>query len=300
MRIKLILSILLVSIYTTGVHAQQIFKLSHFMQHNFIYNPAASGANDRASIGLTYRSMWSGMPGGPITGIIYGDKYFAKKKIGISAVIYKDETGPTSRSGGNLNLSYSVDFENGKRLMFGLGGQILQFKIDKSDIEQAIPNDPLLASSGTTVKGDADAGIYYKSPTLNVGVSAMQLIQTKLDLIKGTSGENNQGKLYRHYFLTADYTWQVDEDNVLIPNLLFKYLPNSPTEFEGGVRLEHQKLVWVGFNYHYNQDLSGYLGVNVNNNLSVGYSFDHYTKPLNAFDGGNNAHEIFIKYYFGK
>ena len=303
MRLKIILSTVLMSVFAMGVHAQQIFKISNFTQHNFLYNPAASGANDRASVGMVYRSMWSGIAGGPKTEIIYGDKYFAAKKVGVSAVIYNDVTGPTSRSGGNVNLSYSVDFENGQRLMFGLGGQVLQFRVDKAQITDALSSngiDPLLAGSGTTVKGDADAGVYYKSNKLNVGISAMQLIQTKLDLIKGTSGTDNQGKLYRHYFLMADYNWQVDDADVLVPNILIKYLPNSPTEFEGGVRLEHQKLIWVGFNYHYKQDVTGYIGINATKDLSIGYSFDHYNQPLNTFDGGNNAHELFLRYFFGK
>ena len=287
-----------------GVNAQQIFKISNYLQHNFLYNPATSGAADRTSVGMIYRTMWSGMPGGPKTEILYGDKYYAAQKVGVSGVIYNDVTGPTSRAGVNLNLSYSVDFENGRRLMFGLGGQVLQFMVDKSQITQALSSgtgtDPLLNSTGTKIKGDADAGIYYKSNTLNIGVSALQLIQTKLDLIKGTSGADNQGKLYRHYYLMADYNWQVDDEDVLTPNLLYNYLPNAPADLECGVKLEHQKLIWVGLSYHYKQDVSGYIGLNVTKNLSIGYAFDRYNQPLDVFAGGNNASELFMKYYFGK
>ncbi|MES2431461.1 MAG: PorP/SprF family type IX secretion system membrane protein [Bacteroidota bacterium] len=300
MLIRSIFCVLLFCSLSTFVKAQQIFKISQYTEHNFLYNPAASGANSRASVGGLYRTMWSGMPGSPTTAILYGDKYFSKKKIGVSAAIYSDKTGPSSRSGGIINLSYSVELANQKRLMFGLGGQVLQFKIDKSEIADAIPGDALLNGSGTTVKGDASAGIYFKSPTLNVGVSVMQLIQTKLNLIKGTSGEDNQGKLYRHYFLMANYNWKTDEDNVLVPNILFKYLPNSPLEFEGGVRLEHKKLLWVGFNYHYQQEVTGYAGFNINKNLSLGYSFDIYNTPLNVFYSGHVAHEISMRYFFGK
>lgn len=300
MQLKSLICLLSLSTLAAGTSAQQVFKLSQFTQHNFLYNPAAAGANDRASVGAIYRSMWSGMPGGPQTAIVYGDKYFSKKKVGIAAAAYTDKTGPTSRTGGMINLSYSIDMENGRRLMFGMGGQFLQFKVDKNAIADAIPGDPLLSGTGTTTRGDANVGVYFKSPTLNIGFSAMQIIQTNLNLIKGTVGENNQGKFYRHYFIMAHYNFQVDEDNVLIPNTLVKYLPNSPTEFEGGVRLEHKKLLWVGFNYHYKQDLSGYFGVNVDNNLSIGYSFDRYNKPLDLFNGGNIAHEISLRYFFGK
>ncbi len=292
--------VVLLTLFTLGTSAQQLFKITQYTQHNFLYNPAAAGANDKASVGFTYRSMWSGMPGGPKTAFIYGDKYFAKKKTGIALAAYTDKTGPTSRTGGIVDLSYSIDFENGKRLMFGLGGELMQYKIDKAEIADAIPGDPLLSGSGTSFVGDANTGIYYKSPTLNIGASAMQIIQTNLNLVKDTKGENNVGKLYRHYFFTANYNIQVDEDNVLIPNVLVKYLPNAPTEYEAGLRLEYQQLLYVGFNYHYKQDLSGYFGVFVDKQCSIGYSFDRYNKPLDLFDGGNLAHEISIRYFFSK
>src|ERR1700739_3763704 len=109
MRIKSIILVLFgaACFYTAG--AQQIFTLSQYMQHNFIFNPAAAGAADHPSVGAIYRSMWSGIDGGPQTTILYGDKYFDKKKTGISIFVYDDKTGPTSRTGGQVNLSYSVE-----------------------------------------------------------------------------------------------------------------------------------------------------------------------------------------------
>ena len=298
MRLK-ITTLLLVSVFMLNTNkAQQIFKLSQYTQHNFLYNPAAAGANDEASIGATYRKMWSGMPGGPQTTLLYGDKYFAKKKTGIGISLYTDKTGPTSRTGGQANISYSVEMGNERRLMFGLAGTVLQYRIDKESFSHYIPNDPLLASDGTEIKGDAAAGIYYRSNTFNAGVSVQQLVQSKLKFVKSSS--NPEGRLYRHYFVMANYNWRTDESNVLVPNVLLKYLPNTPVDFEGGVRLEHKDLIWVGFNYHYKQSYSAFAGLKVDHKLAIGYALDVYNTPLSVFDDGGTAHEISLRYYFGK
>lgn len=298
MRLK-ITTLLLVSVFMLNTNkAQQIFKLSQYTQHNFLYNPAAAGANDEASIGATYRKMWSGMPGGPQTTLLYGDKYFAKKKTGIGISLYTDKTGPTSRTGGQANISYSVEMGNERRLMFGLAGTVLQYRIDKESFSHYIPNDPLLASDGTEIKGDAAAGIYYRSNTFNAGVSVQQLVQSKLNFVKSSS--NPEGRLYRHYFVMANYNWRTDESNVLVPNVLLKYLPNTPVDFEGGVRLEHKDLIWVGFNYHYKQSYSAFAGLKVDHKLAIGYALDVYNTPLSVFDDGGTAHEISLRYYFGK
>jgi type IX secretion system PorP/SprF family membrane protein len=296
MRIKLLLSVLFFCLFTIGAKAQQIFEISQYIQHSFLYNPAAAGAGDEPSIGAVYRSQWSGIDGGPKTVLLFGDKYFEKEKVGVGATLYSDVTGPTSRTGGQVALSYSIDFQNGKRLMFGLAGRVLQFNVDKSKLELGDMGDPLLRSSTNKLTGDADAGIYYKSPTLNAGIAADQLIQSKLNLIDGSK---KSGQLYSHYYLSADYHIKVDEDNVLIPNVLFQYLPNAPIEFLGGMRLEYADLLWIGFSYHSQQSFTAFAGFKVDHTLAIGYAYELYNTPISLFDGGGGAsNELMLKYYF--
>ncbi|MGG9972201.1 PorP/SprF family type IX secretion system membrane protein [Ferruginibacter sp. SUN002] len=299
MQLKSIIAVLFLSVSAANVNAQQIFRMSQYQQHNFLYNPAAAGAADQASVGASYRKMWAGIDGGPQTTILFGDKYFAKKKVGIAVALYDDKTGPTSRTGGQINLSYSIPLKEGRRLMFGLGGQILQQKLDKAAFAESDyfdDTDPIMSAPANVTKGDASAGIYYKTPTVNFGFSVQQLIQSKLDFIKGTT--NTQGKQYRHYNFTADYYARTDEDNVLIPNVLVRYLPNAPVDIEGGVRLEHKNILWVGFNYHYKQSYAAFAGVKIQNKLAIGYAYDVYKTPLSVFDDGGDAHEISLRYFF--
>lgn len=286
----------------TGItaNAQQLYKVSNYMQHSFLTNPAAVGANGFATIGAAYRSQWASFDGGPTTAIVFGDTYFAKMKTGLGIILYSDKTGPTSRTGGELNLSYSVKFDNdnNKRLMIGIGGQLIQFKIDKSKIAGAIPNDPLLASSGTTLKADANAGIYYRSNTLNIGFAAKQLIQSKLGLIKTNS--NPEGRLYRQYAATASYDFKVDEANVLQPHFEARYQPEAPLDFEGGLVLYHKDLFHLGGSYHYKQSYTLFAGVKLMHKFSINYAFDAYNTPVSAFETGYSAHEIMLRYFFVK
>lgn len=298
MKLKSMIPFSLLLTLCNASKGQQVFTISQFTQHNFIFNPAAAGANDEASIGATYRKMWAGIDGGPQTTILYGDKYFAKKKVGLAVVLYDDKTGPTSRTGGQVNLSYSIEMQQGRRLMFGLAGTLMQYKLDKQVLAAYIPNDPLLAASENTMKGDAAAGIYYKSPTLNLGVSVQQLVQSKFNYIK--TNNNPQGKLYRHLYFMGSYNWKVDEDNVVIPNGFVQYQPNAPVYYSAGVRLEHRDMFWVGGNYHYQQGYSAFAGVKIDHKVSIGYAYDQYNTPLSMFDDGSGAHEISLRYYFKK
>jgi type IX secretion system PorP/SprF family membrane protein len=307
MRIKSILAVVFFTVVgISNTQAQQQFEISQYLQHNFIYNPAAAGANDVASVGAIYRKMWSGIDGGPQTTILYGDKYFDKKNTGVAVYLYDDQTGPTSQTGGQVDLSYSVDLgSKEKRLMFGLGGMFFQYKIDKAYLlnDPVDASDPTLqAATDSKITGDAAAGIYLRTPTINIGASVEQIIKSQLDLLKEDAAVNPnlEAKLYRHYYVMADYNWKVDEDNTLIPNALLKYLYNSPVDFQVGAKLQHQDFLWVGFGYHYQQSYSFFAGVKVAHKLEIGYDYDQFVTPLSVFDNGGASNELSLRYYFVK
>jgi type IX secretion system PorP/SprF family membrane protein len=298
--LKCHLLILAVIFSGSSVSAQQLLKVSNYMDHNFINNPAAVGAHGNATFGALYRSQWSGIEGGPKTAIVFGDTYFSKMNTGLGVVLYSDKTGPTSRTGGEVNLSYSIklDAVENKRVMIGLGAQMIQFRVDKNKIADAIPNDPLLASSGSNIKGDANAGVYFRSNTLNVGFSAKQLVQPKLNFIK--TATNPEGKLYRHYMATAYYNIRVDETNVLQPHAEVRFQPNAPTDYEGGITLYHRNLFHIGGSYHYKQAYTLFAGLKLMGKFSINYAYDVYNSPISTFETGNSAHEIMLRYFFIK
>lgn len=299
LNIKTCLLFLFVAFFCSKAHTQQLFKISNYMDHNFINNPAAVGANGNTTAGVTYRNQWSGIEGGPVTAIIFGDTYFSKMSTGVGIVLYSDKTGPTSRSGGELNLSYSVKLGgDNKRVMFGLGAQVIQFKIDKDKISEAIPNDPLLASSGSSIKADANAGIYFRSDKLNIGFAAKQLIQPKLNFIK--TAANPRGKLYRHYMATASYNIRTDEVNVLQPHFEIRFQPNAPVDYEGGLTLYHKDMFHVGGSYHYKQAYTLFAGLKIMHKFSINYAYDVYNNPVGVFETGYAAHEIMLRYVFVK
>ena len=280
----------------TSTKGQQIFRLSQFTQHNYLFNPGATGANNQSSIGITYKKMWSGIDGGPQTTVLFADKYFDDKKIGLGGFIYNDITGPTSRSGIELNLSYAIPFSENKKLLFGLGLMGLQEKIDKLALEKYIPGDPLMNGPASKNIGDANAGIYFASNKINVGFSVKQLIQSKLNFI--TTNIDLEGRLYRQYYLMGSYNWETDDENTIVPNLLLKLAENAPSDVEFGAKIIHKNILWSGFNYHLHQYFSAFAGLKLKNKFSVGYAYDLYKTPLSVFDSGGDSHEISLIYFY--
>ena len=296
-KIKLVLILLSISF---GAIAQQLHFMSQYLQHNSMLNPAAAGMSKTNFVGVSHRSQWASFPGNPKTTMAYGDVLLEKYKAGIAGYVYRDETGPTSRSGIQMAYSYHI-VSRDEKSRFGIGLELrgLQYAIDKNKLINALGDDPALG--GASAKGGFDAGfgVYYTNDKFSGGAAVSQLIQSKLQLANVPNIKTN-GRLYRHYNFIANYKIATGDDTYLIPNALFRAVQNAPSEFELGVRLEYQDKLWLGVNYKFKQSYSLQTGFKIADKVSFAYSYDAYVAPISSFDGGSGGHEIGIRYEFGK
>ncbi len=277
--------------------AQQLHFMSQYMQHNSMYNPAAAGVSQNNQIGLAYRSQWSSFPGHPTTTMLYGDFELKKYTSGIAAYLYRDETGPTSRSGVQLAYSYHIKARNDKsRFAIGLELRGLQYAIDKTKLTDALGNnDPVLAGAESKFAFDAGAGVYWTNKKLSVGAAVSQLIESKLALSDVPNATTN-GKLYRHYNFSANYKIQTGDDIYIIPNAMVRVIENSPSEYDFGAKVDYQDKVWWNLDWRVNQSWSIQAGLKILQKIRINYSYDIYTSPISVFDGGSGAHEISLQF----
>jgi len=289
---------LVTNLLILNVFSQQLMISSFYDFQGNLHNPAVVGVNKQASMGASYRSMWSGIEGSPVTATVFGSTYLEKANIGLGGYIYSDVTGPTSRRGVQTSYAFHIPLNDQTFFSVGLEARFQQFSINKSMIVDALGNDPVLGGATNRFKGDAGLGLALTSKKLQLGISASQLVQSKLNFYTGSLSRNEVARLYRHYYFHTNYSWTVDRNTRLIPNLLFVYLPNAPLELQAGVRVEHRELFWWGLSLRARQSWMLSAGINLQKKFAIGYSFDIYSTPLSVFDRGPNAHEVLLKYSF--
>ncbi len=295
---KIYTSILLMLIFHVA-GAQQLHFTSIFQQHNPMYNPAAAGFNNNAVIGATYRSMWSAFPGNPRTFMVYGDTYWKNKNAGLAGYLYRDVTGPTSRTG--IQAAYSYHVKTGEKSFLGLGIELrgLQYAIDKAKLTDALGSDLVLAGSNSAFKLDAGAGVYFTNGKLSAGLAVSQLIQSKL-AFNDVPNATERAKLYRHYNLTANYLFETGGGTHVVPNCMVRLVPNAPTEFDFGCKVDYQDKMWWALNWRVRQFWSLQVGFKLMDRLGFAYAYDYYNAPFSDFNTGNNAHEIGLRFEIKK
>lgn len=281
---------------TTKATAQQLHFTSQYLQHNAMYNPAAAGMGGTTMIGISYRSQWASFPGNPKTYMLYADAELKKLKAGLAGYVYRDETGPTSRTGVQLAYSYHIKARNEKN-KFGIGIEIrgLQYAIDKAKISTSLGNDPLLAGSNSKFLFDAGAGVYYTNGKFSAGAGVQQLIQSKLKFAD-IPNTTTDGKLYRHYNFTANYKLQTGDNIYIIPNFMARFIDHSPSEFDFGAKVDYQEKIWWGLNWRVKQFWSIQAGFKLLQRISATYSYDYYVTPISVFTSGSGAHEIGLQF----
>jgi len=278
--------------------AQQLQSSSMYDLHGVFHNPATAGVATNNFIGVSYRTQWSGISGSPKTVSAFGSFKLPKSEMGVSGYLYNDETGPTSRTGLQLAVAKHIIFANKSNLSLGIEARVLQFAIDKAKLGQTLGSDPVLGGSSNNTKFDAGFGVAYTSDKFQLGASVSQLAQSKLDFYSGNLTRTENAKLYRHYYVHGKYLIDFDGVTTLTPNFLLTMLPNAPTEFQFGGRIEHNKLIWFGAGYRIHQGPMFSGGINISEKFTIGYGFDIYNAPLSTYTNGSTAHEFLIKYSF--
>ncbi len=296
---KKILAILLFTI-SSPVWGQQLMMSSLYDVQGNLHNPAVAGVSKQTTAGASYRSMWSGIAGSPVTTLVYGSTFLEKANLGVGAYLYSDVTGPTSRRGIQTSYAYHIPTNNGSTFSVGLEARFQQFAIDKAMLIDALGSDPVMGGAANQFKGDAGLGVAYTTKKWQLGMSVSQLIQSALNFYSGSLSRTEEARLYRHFYLHGSYQWKVDANTTITPNFLVIYLPNAPTEIQAGARVEHRELFWWGLSLRARQSWMLSAGVKVQKKLMLGYSFDIYSSPLSVFDKGPNAHEVLLRYQFLK
>lgn len=294
---------ILIAMFTglvTVANAQQQQTSSMYDLQGVIHNPSVAGTQETNLVGISYRSQWSGFSGAPKTATVFGSFELPSFGMGIGGNIFQDKTGPTSRTGISLSLAKHIQGNNGGIFSLGLETRLQQFSLDKGKLTDALGNDPVLGASDNRIKYDAGFGISYTTKKFQVGASVSQLVQSKLNFYSGNLTRDEEARLYRHYYFHGLYNWDVDGNTVITPNALFIYLPNAPLNYQLGVRVQFNKLFWFGGGYRSHQSYMLSAGLNIGKSVTIGYSYDDYITPISNYDNGSSAHEIMLRFNFGK
>lgn len=292
---KIIFSGLLMFVVVSFVKAQQLPQYSQYILNRYVINPASAGTENYYVGQSNYRSQWEGIKDAPRTYILGVNGPLDHQRMGIGGYMFTDITGPTRRNGINLSYAYHVKLSETVKLSMAINAGVLQYAVDGSEIIFENPDDNIgVQSLESTLLPDAGFSFYLYGDKFFLGASAPQLIQNQLEFEETIN--NPTGRLSNHYFLMGGYTLNLNNSFDLEPSFLLKYVDPIPLQYEATLRSVYKETAWVGVSYRQEAALGLLIGYTIQNNLSLGYSYDIIQSDISNYSTG--THELMLSIKF--
>lgn len=279
------------------VQAQYDAMFTNYMWNEMFINPGYAGSREAISTVGLFRNQWMGIDGAPITQTltIHGPVLHREAGLGLSAM--HETIGVTRQTYVMGTFSYRFKLGAGK-LSMGLSLGMLS----KRDMLTRVITDQsadvnFLANSPLMTMPNGSFGIYYYTDKYYIGLSVPRLINNRVVADVGTiEAKNTFDPNNLHYFLTAGYIFNVSTDIKLRPTLLVKTVYGAPLEVDATLSALFREFIWGGLAWRSGDAVSLLLGLQINPNLRVGYSYDYTLTQLQKFNSG--SHEICVGYDF--
>lgn len=310
-----------------SVSAQQKPHYTQYILNQYIINPALTGIENYTDIKISHRHQWVGLQESPVTtyltiqgpigktdenktvftqatpgvnprGSNYWENYVtADPHHGWGLQVINDRTGPFNHFSAFGTYAYHIGLKPGTSLSAGIAAGVNNISLDASKLQFYTPVDPAVRGSGilNTLRFDMNAGLYLYSADYFVGLSALQIVPSKIDFSKNAVKED--GKIVPHIFMTAGYRFLLGETINFLPSVMVKYINPAPVQYELNAKLLYLDRLWFGGSIRFKDGISGMIGLNATPDFNVGYAYDYTTSRLNPYTKG--THEIMVGFILG-
>jgi type IX secretion system PorP/SprF family membrane protein len=296
----LILILVLCSMLT---YAQQVGMYSHSFYKPMIVNPAFAGADEFANAMLISRNQWTNFKGAPQQTLFTADGNIMEKKVGIGLSLSSERKGLTSKIGGNMFYSYKLELNKDMSLALGLALGVADQTINFSNALVETPSDPTLyTDSQHKTVFTADAGLAFAWKDLKIGLAIPQLMGTKLksaDYVDSVTVHAYYTQV-RHYMFSAQYRYFIAKEKgiSIVPMAIMRIVPHAPFQFDGTVNIDWENKFWAGITYKSKYALALNVGICLQKQLCIGYSYEIITGSIGKYAG--ISHEIMINFKLAK
>jgi len=294
---KKIITIILIVIVGYTSNAQQDAMFTHYMYNTLAVNPAYAGSRDALTITGLHRSQWVGFDGAPITQTLTAHTPIINENVGLGLSVINDKIGPINTTSLYADFSYRIKINKKSHLAFGLKGGMNMVNNNLTSLNIDDKNDlAFIQNVQSKLLPNFGFGMYYYSDKFYAGVSIPKLLENNF-ANNTTSGTTNLSSEKRHYFLIAGTVFNINEGIKFKPTTFIKVTNGAPIEGDVTASFIFNDKFWLGGMFRTGDALGILAGINITNQLGLGYSFDwSYANTTMVYNGG--SHEIMLRYDF--
>jgi len=247
-----------------------------------------------------YRNQWVGVGGAPVTQTFSIDSPLGRsgsKGIGLSVI--HDEIGPTDETYIDLSFAYILNTSENSQLAFGLkaGGQFLN--IDFNSLNRYTGTDILLDTNvDKQFSPNVGAGVYFRTEKYYLGVSVPNLLRTNHfdPSSQGSTASSFVAAERLNFYMISGYVFKLSDDFELKPATLVKLVSGAPLQLDISANFRYKEKFTLGAAYRFSAALSVLAGIQVSENINLGFAYDMETTRLGITEFNGGSYEMFLRF----
>jgi len=261
--------------------------------NRYAINPTLSFVREQNRyLSFTNKREWVQFDNAPQTYLFsYSGRF--RENMGIGIGVFQQNYGVLTTFGGIANFAYNVVINSDSNLTFGMNLAFYKSGLNSGEVITNFPDsslDNIPSNSVITV----NPGLNYGTAFLDFGVSINNLVAYNLTASKII--ENNpEQSIQGHVMYTGYLNSRGFFDESKFSTLLMSEFKKENTVFSGLVMFTVPKGIWAQAGYNTLYGVSGGVGLNITNQISIEYN---YEKALGELDAFGNSHEITLAYKF--
>ena len=185
--------------------------------------------------------------------------------------------------------------KNAGHLAFGLKGGMNSYRKDLINLKTVDITDPSLEPEVTFNSPNVGFGTYYYSKSLYLGVSVPKLLKNKWGSLSSINAELAGEQ--RHFYAIGGGRINLSENFTFKPFGFLKVTQGAPIEMDITTMLVMYNRITLGTMFRTGDSYGGLLGVYLNDQIELGYSFD-FSYQMNQTNSNAGSHEIMLRYDF--
>ena len=255
----------------SSVYGQQDPQYTQYMYNQNILNPAYAGSRGVLSLGMLARTQWVGVDGAPET-LTLALHSPVGRNVGLGFSVIHDEIGPAKEDNLYGDFSYTIRTSEEGNLAFGLkaGFTFLDVRILEGLVADNSLNEPV---NKTTP--NFGVGLYYYTQKFYAGLSVPNFLETRH--LETRNGRVSTASEKIHYFLTTGYVFDLSDNVKLKPSAMVKAAIGAPVSIDLSANALINDKFELGLSYRFDDSISAILGLNVSDDMRIGYAYDYTT-----------------------
>lgn len=271
--------------------AQQRPLYSQYQFNGMLINPGYAGFQKQLNATLQYRDQWVNFQGAPNIQTLSIHAGLPDRKIGVGALIYRDEVGIHEDFGFYGFYTYQIKILSGT-LSLGLQGGF-NYRTDRFDLlNEADPGDPLTGTGRVRFfKPNFGTGAYFYNENWFAGISIPYLLATPVFELSEVLSEVKDA---RNYYAMGGVILPITNTLKFRPTALIRVQDGSPLGADVNATLVFHDKIFFGVGWRSEDAIFSVFEIQMSDNFRFGYSFDFITSDIKAYAAG--SHEFMLSY----